>query len=245
MELSIVLPTHNEKGNAPLLIYLIEKILKGVKYEIVVVDDGSTDGTADACKAVMSRLNITGSVLIRKEKMGLGNAYKRGVEHAMGDYVVILDADLSHDPREIPNLLKKIKETGAGIVVGSRYRKCGGTCNWPFTRKVTSQGANILAHIFTGKSVTDMTNSYRIYKRDTINYAIRNVKASGFAYQMEILYHSNKHIEEIPVKFYERVSGQSKLSFKEYIQFLVWGSSLLAVRMSSALHRVLLEDAIC
>lgn len=241
MELSIILPTHNEKDNAPLLIYLIAQILKGVQYEIILVDDGSSDGTGDACQEVLDRLKISGEIIIRKEKTGLGNAYKKGVECSSGDYIVILDADLSHDPREIPLLLKKIKDTGAGIVVGSRYRENGGTCNWPFRRKVTSQGANILAHIFTGKSVSDMTNSYRIYKRDTINYAIRNVKAPGFAYQMEILYHCSKPIEEIPVKFYERVSGYSKLSSREYAQFLLWGSHLLAKRMVNALHSALLE----
>lgn len=242
MELSIILPTHNEEKNAPLLIYLIDKVLKGIEYEIIVVDDGSTDGTGEKCQRLIDRLNIIGHIIVRKEKLGLGNAYKKGIEYAIGDYIVILDADLSHDPREIPRLLKKIKETKAGIVVGSRYRDNGGTCNWPFTRKLTSQGANILAHIFTGKTVTDMTNSYRIYKRDTINYAIRNVKASGFAYQMEILYHCNKTIEEIPVKFYERISGYSKLSSNEYAQFILWGTSLLARRICNQLHMKLLKQ---
>ncbi|KAI5132439.1 dolichol-phosphate mannosyltransferase [Nematocida ausubeli] len=230
MELSIIIPTHNEKDNAPLLMYLISEVLKAVQYEIIIVDDGSSDGTSAACTAIADKLGITAQVLTRKEKLGLGNAYKRGLEHASGDYVVILDSDLSHDPREILRLLKKIKETRAGVVIGSRYTGEGGTCNWPFSRKMTSQGANILAYIFTGKRNSDMTNSYRIYKRDVINYAIRNVKAQGFAYQMEILYHCHQKIDEIPICFYERLSGYSKLSGKEYAQFLRWGCTLLAMR---------------
>ncbi|KAI5188796.1 dolichol-phosphate mannosyltransferase [Nematocida minor] len=242
MELSIIIPTHNEKSNAPLLMHLISKVLKGVAYEVIIVDDGSTDGTADLCSKVAEKTGIEAQILVRDRKMGLGNAYKRGVSHAKGSYIVILDADLSHDPREIPNLLRKIKDTQAGIVIGSRYREGGGTCNWPFLRKLTSQGANILAHIFTGKQNTDMTNSYRIYKKDIITYAIQNVQAQGFAYQMEILFHCSKKIEEIPIKFYERLSGRSKLSVNEYAQFLLWGSSLLAKRVKNSTQELLYSE---
>ncbi|EIJ87274.1 dolichol-phosphate mannosyltransferase [Nematocida parisii] len=233
MKLSIIIPTHNEKDNAPLLMFLISEVLKDVEYEIIIVDDGSTDGTSDACNEVLNKLGINGKVLTRKEKLGLGNAYKRGLEHTTGDYIVILDSDLSHDPREIPNLIKKMKNTKAGIVIGSRYTGEGGMSNWPFSRKLTSQGANILAYIFTGKKNTDMTNSYRIYKKDIIHYAIQSVKASGFAYQMEILYHCPQKIEEIPTCFYERLTGYSKLSGNEYAQFLLWGGTLLASRAMS------------
>ncbi|KAH9386355.1 dolichol-phosphate mannosyltransferase [Nematocida major] len=230
MELSIIIPTHNERGSAPLLVYLISEVLLGTEYEIIVVDDGSTDGTADACREIVRARGVQAQILVRAEKHGLGNAYKRGAEHAQGKYVLILDADLSHDPREIPRFMQKAKETGADVVIGSRYTGEGGTCNWPFFRKLTSQGANILAHIFTGKASTDMTNSYRLYKRDVLACAINSVKAQGFAYQMEVLHHCGKRVQEIPIKFYERQAGCSKLSAREYAQFLVWGSALMASR---------------
>ncbi|KAI5180997.1 dolichol-phosphate mannosyltransferase [Nematocida sp. AWRm80] len=236
MEVSILVPTHNERENAKVLIYSVHMLLKDTKYEIIIIDDGSTDNTAAECNRLATRLNASVQVLERKEKLGLGNAYKRGIEYASGKYIVIMDADLSHDPREIPKLLQKIKETNTEIIIGSRYTKGGAVSNWPLFRRLTSQGANILAQIFTGIQTSDLTNSYRIYKRDILVSSIKMVLSSGFAYQMEVLYRCNTTIKEHPVHFHEREYGVSKLSLKEYTHFLYWGSFILLTRMTKAFH---------
>ncbi|KAI5171760.1 dolichol-phosphate mannosyltransferase [Nematocida sp. LUAm3] len=239
MELSIILPTHNERENASLLIYALSKILEQVEHEVILVDDGSTDGTAKACRDISKICGSSLTVVERPEKLGLGNAYKRGLEEASGKYILLMDADLSHDPRDIPRLLKKLKETHASICIGSRYLKEGGVCNWSIFRRLTSRGANLLARIFTGLPCADMTNSYRIYKKDVLKCGIRSVGASGFAYQMEILYRCNATIAEIPVVFYERLSGVSKLSYKEYLHFLIRGTVILLDRFDLFIKKVL------
>lgn len=233
MDLSIVIPTHNERENVSLLIYLIDKLLANESCEVLVVDDGSTDGTANACKKLAGIVKCKLRIFVRDRKLGLGNAYKRGVAHATGKFVILMDADLSHDPRDIPRLLAKIRESRAGIVIGSRYMNGGGMSNWPFPRKVVSKGANLLARIFTGRAQSDMTNSYRIYRRDVLRAGIQNVRASGFAYQMDILFRCNTQIDELPVCFYERACGCSKLCVKEYFEFLAWGSLMLIERAGS------------
>ncbi|KAI5186316.1 dolichol-phosphate mannosyltransferase [Nematocida homosporus] len=235
MELSIVLPTHNERDNAPLLMYALKVALKGIKYEIVLVDDGSSDGTAAACQALAQIVDIPLVVLERPDKLGLGNAYKRGVDEAKGAYIAIMDADLSHDPRDLPKLLSEIKRTKATVCIGSRYCPAGGVANWPLLRRITSRGANILARIFTGLSCSDMTNSYRVYRRDFLYHSIRQVGAAGFAYQMEILYRIKGRLVELPVQFHDRAAGHSKLAAREYIHFLVRGTSILLGRFSQRL----------
>ncbi|KAI5189812.1 dolichol-phosphate mannosyltransferase [Nematocida sp. AWRm77] len=243
MEISIVLPTHNEKSNALLLVHCIDKVMKDTACEIIIVDDGSTDGTSEACSALQPRIKCPLKVLTRPTKLGLGSAYKRGVEHTSGKYVVFMDADLSHDPRDIPRLLQKIssRNTCAGVVLGSRYRAHGGVSAWPLFRRVTSRGANMLARLFTGKQNTDMTNSFRIYKTDVLKSGIKSVRSTGFSYQMEILYRCNAPVEEIPVKFHERVHGHSKLGPLEYVQFLKWGVLMLLERAAASLSTSIYE----
>ncbi|OAG31627.1 dolichol-phosphate mannosyltransferase [Nematocida displodere] len=240
MKVSVILPTHNEKENITVLLRMIETVMKDVPTEVIVVDDGSTDGTSEACRELSSTLStIQVSTITRAQKTGLGSAYVCGVGHATGEYVLIMDADLSHDPRDMLRLLRRAEETGAGVVIGTRYTKEGGFSNWPFFRKLTSRTANLLAGMFTGKTHSDMTNSYRVYRRDVLQAGIRKVQATGFAYQMEILYHCKTRVEEVPVCFYERSYGRSKLGPYEYFHFLFWGSVLLCRRLQLLLHRVL------
>lgn len=243
MELSVVLPTHNERNNVLLLIYCLDQVLTGRECEIIVVDDGSTDGTEAACQQLRPRLRCPLTVLVRPEKLGLGSAYKRGVQQAAGKYIVLMDADLSHDPRDIPRLLEQIVATNANVVIGSRYRPHGGVDHWPLFRRTTSRGANLLARWFTGRSNTDLTNSFRIYKTDVIKAGINQVRSTGFSYQMEILYHCPGKIEEIPVKFHQRVHGCSKLGPLEYFQFLKWGSYLWLHRLSEQMKATIYERA--
>lgn len=232
MEISILLPTHNERETAPVLICALGKALKGKEYEIIVVDDGSTDRTALACKLVGEKANVNVKVIERPEKLGLGNAYKKGLEEAKGRYICIMDADLSHDPRDISVLLQKCKDENADVCIGTRYAVGGGVSNWALSRKITSRGANILSKVFTGITATDMTNSYRVYRKALLRSNIKKIGAEGFAYQMEALYRcTDAKIVETPVKFHERVAGTSKLSFSEYIQFIIRGISIFMDRI--------------
>jgi len=234
MDISVILPTHNEKENVSVLLWALDKVLKGKSAEVIVVDDGSTDGTEKICKQIAPHLKIPIGVFARKEKHGLGNAYKKGVSHATGKYILIMDADLSHDPREIPSMVEKMQETDAGVVVGSRYIKDGGVCNWPLFRRLTSRGANILAQAFTGKTVSDMTNSYRLYKSNVLRSALNDVESEGFSFQMEVLFRCQSPVSEVPAKFYERNYGTSKLSPKEYLNFLETGARILLTRAARA-----------
>ncbi|PKI55118.1 hypothetical protein CRG98_024409 [Punica granatum] len=147
---SLIVPTYNERLNIALLVYLVFKHLRNVDFEIIIVDDGSPDGTQDVVKQLQQVYGEDRILLrARPKKLGLGTAYAHGLKHASGNFVVIMDADLSHH------------ETGASIVTGTRYITGGGVHGWNLMRKLTSRGANVLAHTLLWPGVSDLTGSFR------------------------------------------------------------------------------------
>ncbi|KAE8813786.1 dolichol-phosphate mannosyltransferase subunit 1 [Hordeum vulgare] len=233
-EYSIIVPTYNERLNVALIVYLIFKHLPDSKFEIIIVDDGSPDDTQDVVKQ-LQQLYGEDRVLLRARprKLGLGTAYMHGLKHASGEFVVIMDADLSHHSEEhmysnfsfnhIPSLTRKQKETGADIVTGTRYVSNGGVHGWNLMRKLTSRGANVLAQTLLRPGASDLTGSFRLYKRSVLEDVISSCVSKGYVFQMEMIVRATRkgyHIEEVPITFVDRVFGISKLGGSEIVGYL-------------------------
>ncbi|CAN6487141.1 unnamed protein product [Victoria cruziana] len=205
---SIIVPTYNERLNIALVVYLIFKHLKDFDFEIIIVDDGSPDGTQDVVKQLQQVYGEEHILLRpRPRKLGLGTAYFHGMKSASGDFVVIMDADLSHHPKYLPSFIRKQMETGASIVTGTRYVQGGGVHGWTLMRKLTSRGANVLAQTLLWPGVSDLTGSF----------------SKGYVFQMEMIVQASRkghHIEEVPITFVDRVYGSSKLGGSEIVEYL-------------------------
>lgn len=224
-DVSVVIPTYNERENLKTLIPKIIGRLKGRSFEILIVDDSSPDGTADfvrTCRDGRVRLRL------RQKKEGLGKAYIDGFRRARGKIIVGMDADHSHDPKYIPALLKKI-DGGADVAVGSRYSAGGKIPNWSLYRRSVSRGANTLARVFLGIPSPDCTGAFRAFRAEWLHKKInlKGMESGGYAFQVELLYRlarAGARIETVPITFSERKHGESKLSgrdMSEFLKFLV------------------------
>ncbi|GJR12410.1 dolichol-phosphate mannosyltransferase subunit 1 [Tanacetum coccineum] len=193
---------------------------KDVDFEIIVVDDGSPDGTQDIVKQLQQVYGEDRILLrARPKKLGLGTAYIHGLKHASGNFVVIMDADLSHHS----NKFRKQIETSADIVTGTRYVRGGGVHGWTLMRKLTSRGANVLAHTLLWPGVSDLTGSFRLYKKSVLEDIISSCVSKGYVFQMEMIVRASRkgyHIEEVPITFVDRVYGSSKLGGSEIVEYL-------------------------
>ena len=228
---SIILPTYNESDNLPLIVYLINETLSpyasSFTFEIVVVDDNSPDGTtaiAHSLSASYASPYCSIKVQPRAGKLGLGSAYLHGLKFATGSYIILMDADLSHHPRHIPEMISAMKTTGCDVVTGSRYRGGGGVCGWDVKRKLTSVGANYLAGFaLGGGGVSDLTGSFRLYKRAVVEKVFPMIVSKGYVFQMEIMVRCvdcGFKVEEVGIVFVDRIYGESKLGAGEIIGFL-------------------------
>jgi len=227
---SVILPTYNEKENLPIIYYLIDKAFNDAKlsYEVVIVDDSSPDNTLKVAQAIQKSYGKQHvQIVSRKGKLGLGTAYIAGLKVARGDRVVLMDADLSHHPKFIPQMIEEMDATKVEIVTGTRYALGGGVSGWDLKRKITSKGANFLADFLLNPGVSDLTGSFRLYERRVLDEILPLIRCSGYAFQMEIIVRSKKagfNVNEIPITFVDRIYGDSKLGAKEivlYIQGLV------------------------
>ncbi len=228
MKALVVIPTYNEVQNIDAV---LSKVLEHKNVDILVVDDSSQDGTSEKVKRwteITERVNL----IIRPSKLGLGTAYITGFRWGLDrdyEYFFEMDADLSHDPKEIPSFIKKIDE-GYDLVIGSRYMR--GTISvvgWDFKRLLLSKFANRYATAILGlKWLSDVTSGYRCYRREVIeSIDLDKIKSNGYAFQIEMVYRAYKKgfkIGEIPIIFYERNSGSSKMSRKIALEaaLMVW-----------------------
>lgn len=223
---SVILPTYNERENLPLIFYLIHKTFSSInaKFEVVIVDDNSPDETLDVARSLQSSYGANVVKIISREgKLGLGTAYIAGLEACTGNYVILMDADLSHHPKFIPKMIEKMEEEKSDIVCGTRYLRGGGVAGWDAFRKLTSRGANFLATFLLRPGPSDLTGSFRLYKKDAIKRILSKVQSKGYAFQMEILVHANKDglkFSEIPITFVDRIYGESKLGASEILLYL-------------------------
>lgn len=226
LDCSVIIPTFNERENIPIVLWLIEEACSkaDISYEVVIVDDASPDGTQDAVKQMQQVMGPDRIILqTRSGKLGLGTAYRHGLQYVRSDWVILMDADLSHHPKYIPQFFKVQQQTGADIVTGSRYIQGGGVSGWNWKRKLTSRGANILASTLLGLQVSDLTGAFRLYKRSVLEKLLRAVTSKGYAFQMEMIARaaaSKASIAEVPIVFVDRVYGESKLGRSEYVMFI-------------------------
>lgn len=222
---SILLPTYNERENLPIIIWLIVKHMDetGYDYEVIIIDDGSPDGTLDAAKQLQKIYGESKIILRpREKKLGLGTAYIHGIKHATGNFILIMDADLSHHPKFIPEFIEKQKTEDFDVVSGTRYVGTGGVHGWDFKRKLVSRGANFLTQLLLRPGASDLTGSFRLYKKDVLEKLIKSCVSKGYVFQMEMIIRARQlkyTIGEVPITFVDRVYGESKLGGSEIIQF--------------------------
>ncbi len=222
--LSIVIPTYNEAENVMKLIPKIHSELKGIKYQVIISDDNSPDGTGRIAIALSKKYPV--KVINRTKNRGYGESCKDGFKLAFkdSDYIATMDCDLSHNPEAIPRMLAKAKQ-GFDIVVGSRYIKEGGTENWGLHRKIMSRGANIFTRHLLGIPVNDCTSGFRLYKKEVLKKInLDKIHSNGYSFLEELLFMLYKrgfNIGEVPIIFKERVKGKSKLSKKEMFKFIL------------------------
>jgi dolichol-phosphate mannosyltransferase len=217
---SILVPTYMERNNIGVLIESINNNLLGYTFEVVVVDDNSSDGTADEVRR-LSKEHPNTKLLVRVGKMGLGSAYRDGFKAASYEYIVEMDADMSHNPEEITTLLEGLSQ--ADIVIGSRYIKGGHIVGWRWRRKLISWGANRFARTVLDLKSNDVTSGFRVYSREAFEKIIAESKLNGYAFQIELLYLASKSgfkVKEVPITFNERRIGKSKLGNREIFGFV-------------------------
>ncbi|KAJ9582637.1 hypothetical protein L9F63_023015 [Diploptera punctata] len=223
---SILLPTYNEHDNLPIIIWLIVNYMdkSGYDYEVIVIDDGSPDGTLEVAEQLQKIYGEDKIVLRpRAKKLGLGTAYVHGIKHATGNFIMIMDADLSHHPKFIPEFIKKQKSGNYDVVSGTRYIGTGGVYGWDFKRKLVSRGANYLTQLMLRPGASDLTGSFRLYKKDVLQKLTEACISKGYVFQMEMIIRArqfNYTIGEVPITFVDRVYGESKLGGSEIFQFV-------------------------
>ncbi len=214
----VIIPTYNEKEN-------IEAIIRAVmaledNFDILVIEDGSPDGTADIVKRLMAgdfkgRLHI----IERTGKLGLGTAYITGFKWAIEqkyDFVFEMDADFSHDPKDVPRLLKEVRDNGYDVAIGSRYITGVNVVNWPMGRVLMSYYASKYVQFVTGIPVNDTTAGFKCYRRQVLETIdLDAIRFKGYAFQIEMKFTAYKlgfKIKEVPVIFVNRELGTSKMS---------------------------------
>ena len=209
----VVLPTYNEREN-------VERAVRAVRelgYDVLVVDDSSPDGTGELA-AGLAEADAGVSVLVRPGKLGLGSAYVEGFRRGLAqgyELLVEMDADGSHQPRYLPDIVDAARRAGA-LAIGSRYVRGGSVSGWGWHRKLLSWAANVYTRALLGLRVRDATSGYRCYPRAVLEaIGLDRVVSQGYSFQIEMVYrcvHQGFAVEEVPIHFEDRVAGKSKVS---------------------------------
>ena len=231
----IIIPTYNEKEN-------IEKIIRAVMglegdYNILVIEDGSPDGTADIVRTLQKEFTDRLFMIERKGKLGLGTAYITGFKWALEhgyDYIFEMDADFSHNPADLNKLYEACSSGGADLSIGSRY--CISVVNWPIGRVIMSYYASVYVRTVLGMKVYDTTAGYKCYRRKVLETIdLDKVQMKGYGFQIEMKYSTYKlgfKIKEVPVIFVDRTEGTSKMSSGIFGEAF-WGVMKLKMRKIS------------
>ena len=223
MRCLVVIGTYNEAENIPSLLPDILNL--GPQYEAIVVDDSSPDGTG----RIVSQIAVNKPrihLVSRPARLGYGTAYVEGFKTALdmgADYIVQMDADYSHNPRDIPRLVEAAED--ADIVIGSRYVRGGSTSGWPFRRRLISRAASFVVRVLLGLRIRDCTGGFKCFRRSTLeSLDFTRIRSKGFASSYEINYfchRSGKTLREVPIKFINRRAGESKLSWRIIVEALI------------------------
>ncbi len=221
----VIIPTYNEKEN-------IEKIIRAVfslpqSFNILIVDDNSIDGTASIVKSLMNEFHDRLYIEERAGKLGLGTAYIHGFQWALQrdyQYIFEMDADFSHNPKDLMSLYKACHDEGADVSIGSRYISGVNVVNWPIGRIIMSYFASIYVRMITGMPIHDTTAGFKCYTRKVLETIdLNKITFTGYAFQIEMKFAAWKlgfKVVEVPIIFTDRVEGKSKMSssiFKEAI----------------------------
>jgi len=225
----VVIPTYNERDN---LAWIVGRVRAAVpQVDVLVVDDGSPDGTGELADELAAQDDQV-SVVHRTEKAGLGAAYKHGFRVALDrgyDVIGEMDADGSHQPEQLPALLDALQH--ADLVIGSRWVPGGSVVNWPLSRRALSVGGNIYARVLLGVPVRDITAGYRLFRRATLErIGVESVQSAGYVFQTDLAFRVHRaglRVVEVPIEFVERVRGDSKMSRDVAVESLrritTWG----------------------
>lgn len=222
--LAIVIPTYNEAGNIDELLTALRDVsvqCPEFKFEVLIVDDSSPDGTAARAKDLQGELgtaNFSIDVEIRATKDGLGRAYIHGftkvLNEARANLIMQMDADLSHNPAYIPDMLRRSRE-GVDLVVASRYVLGGGTPDWGWHRKLLSRAGNFYIRTLLDSTLTDYTGAFCIFSRELLTRIdVGSITASGYGFQIELKHRAAelaKRVVEVPIIFMDRRNGESKI----------------------------------
>lgn len=226
MKKIVIIPTYNEKENIAAIIQAV--IILGNQYHVLVIDDGSPDGTASIVKELINLHPEKIFIQERSGKLGLGTAYIHGFKWALAhqyDYIFEMDADFSHNPLDLDRLLAAC-ENGADVAIGSRYVKGGATENWPLDRLIYSKGGSLYTRIITGMPVKDPTAGFMCYKSKVLaSIQLDKINFIGYAFQIEMKFASWRlgfKLKEVPITFIDRKIGISKMS-KGIIKEAIFG----------------------
>ena len=233
MKTLVISPTYNEKKNIPELINRISQLSHPL--DLLIIDDNSPDGTADLVKNIMKE-NSNIFILERERKLGLGTAYSAGFQWALErDYelIVQIDADLSHDPDDIPRLLDETKT--ADLIIGSRYISGVNVINWPMRRLVLSYFANWYARFVIGHPTYDLTGGFKCFKRKVLeSIDLSAIKSEGYSFQIEInflVWIKRFNLKEIPIVFTDRTVGESKMNRGIIVEAILMVPKLLIKKL--------------
>jgi dolichol-phosphate mannosyltransferase len=226
-KLCLIVPTYNEKENIAKLISLVQILADKLPLElrIIVVDDGSSDGTSETVKEIARKYSNL-CLIERPSLSGIGSAYLDGFAFALAsensDYFGEMDADLQHPPETLIEM-SRLADKGVDVVIASRYREGGGSVGWSLARRIVSKGANFLAKICVRAPVSDMTSGFRILSTRAVKALLQNkLSTKGYAFQIESLYvykKKNLTFSEVSYFFHERKSGVTKLHWTEMARF--------------------------
>lgn len=216
----VIVPTYNERANLPLV---VAGLLSVPDLRVLVVDDGSPDGTGEVADALAGGSNGRVSVVHRRGPRGLGLSYVDGMERALrtdATHICQIDADLSHDPADVPRLLTR--SASADLVIGSRYVPGGRIENWPARRVMLSAFANRYIRAITGLQINDCTSGFRCWRREALQrLPLHRITSNGYAFLVELAWEAASagcRVAEVPITFVERRQGASKLSTRVLIE---------------------------
>lgn len=229
----VIIPTYNEKENISAIVNSISSL--PVKFDILVIDDNSPDGTAAVVKSLIpSHQGL--HILERPGKMGLGRAYIAGFDWALKrdyDYICEMDADFSHNPADLVRLYEACERDGADLAIGSRYISGVNVVNWPMGRVLMSYIASIYVRLITGMKIMDTTAGFKCYRREVlINIDPGHIKSVGYGFQIEMKFSAwqlGYKIVEVPIIFTDRKAGTSKMSGGIFNEAL-WGVLKMKLR---------------
>jgi dolichol-phosphate mannosyltransferase len=228
----VVVPTYNERENLPVL---VEGLMRHENVRVLVVDDQSPDGTGTVADALARTFAGRVDVLHRTSRRGFGRSCVDGMTQAVHepvDVVCQMDADLSHDPADLPRIIAA--SAHADVVIGSRYIAGGRILNWPLRRRILSRFANSYIRLVTRLTARDCTSGYRCWRRETLaSVPFDHIFSDGYSFLIEMLFRAEQRgvrVAEVPITFVERLKGQSKLSMAVLVESVITPWRLAATR---------------